>query len=94
MKNMKTLWNHLKKFFDTTNTCTGNCNQGRNCDCKMLSFSDAIIEVHSLASKVPDVDMGVELRQIADRLARLGNIYHERYYGQEPPKENLEISKS
>jgi hypothetical protein len=28
-----TLWTGLKKFFTVENSCTGDCNQGRNCDC-------------------------------------------------------------
>jgi hypothetical protein len=27
------LWTDLKKIFMTESSCTGYCNQGRNCDC-------------------------------------------------------------
>lgn len=85
--NLITKLKNLLKLSD--NNCNGLCNQGRNCNCQPISFSDAIIEVHTIASRVPDVDMAMELRQIVDRLAQLGNQYHERYYGpQNPPQKN------
>jgi hypothetical protein len=45
------------------------------------------MEVHALASKVPDVHTGIELKLIADQLARIGNAYHESYYGTTVPSE-------
>jgi hypothetical protein len=71
----------LKEFFRLPNTiCNrGDCYQGRNCKCGTISFADAIIEVHSLASSISDADLSFELRKVADRLAVLGNRYHDRY---------------
>ena len=74
-----TLIDKLKELFKSSKGCNrGDCNQGRNCKCAP-SFSEAIIEVHSLASKVSDADLSMELRKVADRLAVLGNRYHDRY---------------
>jgi hypothetical protein len=82
IKTLNTLWNDLKcNTHDCYTGCTGDCNQGRNCTCQPISFSTAILEVHALASKVPDVHTGTELKLIADQLARIGNAYYERYYG-------------
>jgi hypothetical protein len=58
--------------------CNKNCNQGRNCSCNSISFAQAIIDVHTIASKVEYTDISMELRQLADRLAQLGNQYHDR----------------
>lgn len=80
----------LKGFFkNVPKSCErADCYQGRNCSCKPINFNEAIIEVRRIASKVPDVDMGTELITISNRLAQLGNIYYERYYGPEnPPQE-------
>ena len=79
---LKTLWNDLM-----STGCTNDCNQGRNCTCQPISFSTAILEVHELASKVPDVHTGIELKLIADQLARIGNAYYENYYGSTVPSE-------
>jgi len=69
----------LKNFLKLPNTgCKINCNQGRNCKCNPR-FSEAIMEVHSLASSIPDADLAIEVRKVADRLAVLGNRYHDRY---------------
>lgn len=69
----------LKEYFNLTNAgCKVNCNQGRNCRC-YPKFSEAIIEVHSLASSISDADLSIEVRKVADRLAVLGNRYHDRY---------------
>lgn len=80
----------LKDYFKVSNTgCNKvDCYQGRNCSCQPINFSEAIMEVHKLASKVPYVDMGLELRQIADRLAQIGNNYQERQYPSINTKEN------
>ena len=67
------------------------CYQGRNCSCGTVSFGKAIIEVHKLATKVEYSDISVELRQIGDRLAQLGNKYQDRQYPSiGAPKKNLE----
>ncbi len=85
---LKTLWKVLKfSEHDCYTKCNWDCNQGRNCTCQPISFSDAIMEVHALASKVPDVHTGIELKLIADQLARIGNAYHENYYGSTVPSE-------
>lgn len=71
------------------NDCNQLCRQGRECSCQPISFSEAILEVNKIYRRVPDVDMGKELLEIQNRLARLGNQYHERYYGpQNPPQKN------
>ena len=66
--------------------CTGLCNQGRNCTCQSINFSEAIIAVHTLASKVPEVDVGRELREIGNRLTQIGNAHHERQYNMKVPQ--------
>jgi hypothetical protein len=41
------------------------------------NFSDLIIRLHELARTVSDPDLSLELRQLADRLAKTGNKYHQ-----------------
>ena len=79
MKLLK-LINSLKllKLLSPSNGCDKSCNQGRNCSCNSISFAQAIIDVHTIASKVEYTDISMELRQLADRLAQLGNQYHDR----------------
>lgn len=71
----------ILKFFKTTSYgCSkSDCYQGRNCSCGPISFGEVIIEVHTLATKVDDTDISFELRQVANRLAKLGNQYHEKH---------------
>ena len=69
----------FKNFLSTpifSNKCNWECNQGRNCTCT-LSFTPAMIEVHSLSNKVPQ-DIRIELLKIEQRIAELGNEYYER----------------
>lgn len=86
------LLNKLKEFFNIkSDGCRVlDCYQGRNCSCcstPTISFGDAIREVHRLGTRVPDADMGRELRRIGDRLAQLGNQHQEGIYKPvEPPK--------
>lgn len=81
LNRLKSIWNSLKyNTHDCYDKCTWECNQGRNCTCD-ISFAPAMIAVHELFSKVPDVDIGNELLQIEQRIAQLGNIYYERKYG-------------
>ena len=69
----------LKELFKSSKGCNrGDCYQGRNCKC-YPKFSEAIIDVHALASSIPDADLALEVRKVADRLAVLGNRYHDRY---------------
>jgi hypothetical protein len=69
----------LKLLFNSSKICNrGDCYQGRNCKCSP-TFGEAIIDVHALASSIPDADISMELRKVADRLAVLGNRYHDRY---------------
>jgi hypothetical protein len=80
-----TLWNLLKNFFTAEYTCTGYCNQGRNCNCKIpmdLQFSDMIIRLHYLARNIEDHEESIKVRLLADELAKIGNRLH---------KKNLEI---
>jgi hypothetical protein len=74
LKQLKSIWTSLKR--NSISECTGLCNQGRNCTC-IISFTPAMIEVHSLSNKVPP-DMRMELLQIEQRIAQLGNEYYER----------------
>lgn len=79
----------LKELFKSSKGCNKiDCYQGRNCSCHSISFGAAIIEVHKLASKIPDADISMELRKVGDRLAVLGNRYNDRYGTDEPPKKN------
>lgn len=74
---LKSIWTTLKfNSHDCYDKCTWDCNQGRNCTCT-ISFTPAMIEVHSLSNKVPP-DMRMELLQIEQRIAQLGNEYYER----------------
>jgi hypothetical protein len=74
-----TLIEKLKVLFKSSKGCNrGDCYQGRNCKCSP-KFGDAIIMVHTLASTIPDADLALEVRKVADRLAVLGNRYHDRY---------------
>ena len=85
LKLLKSIWANLKfSSHDYYNKCTGDCNQGRNCTC-VVSFAPAMIEVHSLANKVPNhicstggIQIRIELLQIEQRIAQLGNEYYER----------------
>ena len=81
MKLLNKLVVNLKNFFNiNSDGCNVlDCYQGRNCSCQPIRFSEAIMEVHNLASKVQDSEIKHELRMIGDRLAQLGNEYHEKY---------------
>ena len=82
---MNNILNKLINIFkDTGKNCTGDCNQGRNCTCD-ISFAPAMIEVHSLANKVPNhicstggIQIRIELLQMEQRIGQLGNEYYER----------------
>jgi hypothetical protein len=77
LNRLKSIWTNLKfNSHDCYDKCTWDCNQGRNCTCT-ISFTPAMIEVHSLSNKVPP-DMRMELLQIEQRIAQLGNEYYER----------------
>jgi hypothetical protein len=85
LNRLKSIWTNLK--FNSHNCytkCDWDCNQGRNCTCT-ISFTPAMIEVHSLANKVPNdiystsgMQIRIELLQIEQRIAQLGNEYYER----------------
>ena len=58
------------------------CYQGRNCSCvpkEYIQFSDTIIAIHTLSSKIDDPEISREIRILADKLARIGNEYHDKY---------------
>lgn len=75
------LWTVLKKIFNIQSSCTGECNQGRNCNCgpkKNLEFSDCIIKLHELARTIKDPVESKQVRLLADELAKIGNRLHEK----------------
>ncbi len=75
---MKSLWNLLKKFFNTTSSCNGYCNQGRNCTCKPPDISGTIIRLHDLARTIKDHEESIKVRLLADELAKIGNRLQEK----------------
>lgn len=74
---MKSLLTLCKNLFTFNTSCKQDCRQGRYCHCEPVSFYPAIKEVHNLSSKVTNTEISQELRNIANRLAQLGNQYHE-----------------
>ena len=80
--------NILKDYFKTPSSgCNkSDCYQGRNCSCGPINFSEAIIAVHALASRVQDTEIKHEIRLIGDRLAQIGNAEHERQSGLRKPE--------
>ena len=74
---MKTLWNRLKNIFTIATSCNDNCVQGRYCTCYTPNISECIIELHRLASII-EAPENLEVRLIADELAKIGNRLHEK----------------
>jgi hypothetical protein len=79
----KTLCTHLKKFFSINYSCTGYCNQGRNCTCTskvpdILQIDDMIGRLHYLSSSVEDNQARIDIKILADDLAKIGNRLHEK----------------
>jgi hypothetical protein len=68
-------------------SCRGYCNQGRRpCDCTGSSysvpeknFSDHIIGLHELARSVTDYEESLEIRKLANELAKIGNRLEEKF---------------
>jgi hypothetical protein len=78
-----TLWTVLKKIFKVENSCTGECNQGRNCTCKskvpdILQIDDMIGRLHYLSSSVEDSQSRIDIKILANELAKIGNRLHEK----------------
>jgi len=77
----------LEKIFKfTAKSCIGYCNQGRlPCDCdgshhavQEKNFSDHIIGLHELARSVTDHEESLEIRKLANELAKIGNRLEEK----------------
>jgi hypothetical protein len=76
-----TLWTVLKNFYVNTSSCNKPCRQGRNCDCipkKNLEISDCIIQLHALAGTIEDPVESLQIRKLADELAKIGNRLQEK----------------
>ncbi len=72
------LWNLLKNFFTSEYSCTGYCNQGRNCTCRPPDISGTIIKLHKLSRTIEDPEESIKVRLLADELAKIGNRLHEK----------------
>jgi hypothetical protein len=83
-----TLWNLLKNFFTAEYSCTGYCNQGRNCNCRPPDISGTIIKLHELARTIEDHEESIKVRLLADELAKIGNRLHEKNLEIRNPEES------
>lgn len=79
----KTLCTVLKNIFTPDKSCTGNCNQGRNCTCKskipdILQIDEEIGRLHYLSGSVEDSQARIDIKILANELAKIGNRIHEK----------------
>ena len=78
-----TLCTFLKNIFKVENSCNGNCNQGRNCTCNpkvpdILQIDDMIGRLHYLSNSVEDGQSRIDIKILANELAKIGNRLHEK----------------
>ena len=79
----RTLWTDLKNIFTVENSCTGDCNQGRNCTCTskipdILQIDEEIGRLHYLSGSVEDSQARIDIKILANELAKIGNRIHEK----------------
>jgi hypothetical protein len=83
-----TLWIVLKKFFRNESSCTGYCNQGRNCTCRPPDIGGTIIKLHELSRSIEDHEESIKVRLLADELAIIGNRLQEKKLEIRNPEES------